>query len=561
MIKLGPTNIRGLRIGGGYSRGGYLGAAALTSNLAPVIPPSAWRSEVTAYETRYNGYGETLSSAGKQSLQDTLDLMDTESVTLSRCYLFGRVANLPGSQGRVLEMSGAGPTADFVKDTGADSHLFVSDGMMALEGGTLGEGYLASGEAMLDNSDWTILVYASRSLLDLSFPNGASHTPSLISQYTSTAAGNYVITGGYTGGFLLNTLGGSAVTLHPASTTTNAPMAVFITYVAAEKLWSCYNAFNGALLGTSTQSAAINVAALTRLGHHQRAVQGAPRSVHFGGLFKWSGILSGSKMSAVWSGIHSIILRHANVVWSPGNSVTNNSDAAQSGDEASPIGVAAAWGHLYSRWASKNNCWYLRLGSMASRNLYHQRPASWTDDTNVAARFTVPALETAISADTAAIYRPNILLNDEHQNTGSYSASVTYADYKSIRNQIFAAVTEGSVRPTKLIQATQIANAFESYAASLASTKANKLRDFSVAIRTDPDVDVVAELYGAFNQGWDTEDDGNAPDPLNDLPNGNPAYYLWNAGANGDATHPNTAGHALMASLYQTATADAMALM
>jgi len=49
---------------------------------------------------------------------------------------------------------------------------------------------------------------------------------------------------------------------------------------------------------------------------------------------------------------------------------------------------------------------------------------------------------------------------------------------------------------------------------------------------------VVAELYGTGNLGWDVGDDGNAPDPINDHPKGNPLYFPSN-----DAQHPNDTGH------------------
>lgn len=516
--------------------------------------------EVATYEARYNSFGETLSVAGKRSIQDALDLVQVSGASLSRGYLFGSTVNLPAAHGRVLNFGGGGTAAEFVKDAGADSHLFTPPGLMVLEGDTLGQGYLESGEAMFDNTDWTILIYADRSLTNTLLPGSGSYTPTLISQYTSTAAGNFVVGSGSTGGVTINALGGSVVAIQEAGVSKNEPIATWMSYVAATKTWTFHNAFTGVLLGTSTQSAAINTGTLTRLGQHARtASQGAPRSLKYGGLFKFAGILTELQRQTIFAGLHPIVLRHCHMIWSPGNSVTSNSNALQSGDAISAVGTAAAWPHIFSRWASKNNAWYLRFAGLSSRNMYSFRPASWLDNTNVAARITLPAREAAISADAAAPFLPNIMLNDEQQNTAGLT--VTYADFSNVRAQIFAVATAGAVRATKLVQPTQMGVMNTNYAAALSDGKSNRLRDFSALIRTDPAVDAVAELYGAFNRGWDTGVDGNAANSLTDLPNGDPIYFRWESSpgvAAGDSIHPNTLGHATMASLYQAAVATVL---
>lgn len=517
----------------------------LSRTFGPVVVTTTDRSETTAYAARVSSGGGAMTSQGKRLVNRLYGT--AAAASLARGYLFGEDVNIPvdnDTSRTLLELTGNGEsiTADASSN---DSTLYSNRGMVGLSGTTTGQGYLkTSSESLFTNSDWTIFLYAQKALeTSISSPSSM-----LLSQYSAFTNGHVYWEFDGTGNIQFYQIGTGGRYL--AGTNSGGgflgPCVGFLTFDYSTKTITPYDPI-GQAAGTPLVLT-YDIAQLpTYFGNAQRSIA-APQKLGFASVLKFDTILSNSEMDEVWEVVRDESSHDRVLII--GNSVTSGADAGEATGDTS-----RNWPCKFSQSAVLNNVFTYRVGTnMGGRTVYHFRPEDYTGAEGSA--ITLPTFISAYSIDNHLKYRPTILLNDDNQNAAAYS-SLT-ADYEIDYGGCLDAIMDeirNYVTDAKIVTGTQLAVQKGSYTDwadmvadfdSVTNFRKN-LRDWSVLTRSDSRYDAYAELYAYFNLGWDAGEDGDAEDPLNDYPNGDPSKFY------DDDQHPDGDAHTEMASRYWTA--------
>jgi len=529
-----------------------------------------YRAETLAYQTRVTDAGGTMTDDGLALVDAIFANAATQGITLQRGYVFGTAVNLNAAARTVLELTGDGQS--FVADSsGNDSTVHVGLGSLCHDGTTAQQGYFAlSSDQLLSNTDWTMLVYVQKPLTDTT---NSTHTSAILSQYNTSAAGRVVITAGITGSFTVIPFSGTSVSYTSRNTTYGGaaiiePCPMFITYNATTRSIQVYDPITPQLTTTGVVPSGGFTAGLpTRLGAPQIASSASspPRGQVYFGVLKYTGVLTTNQMDSIWATFHEKHRKICNYVLIYGNSVTSGSDAAEGG-----LNSALNWPQVFSQMAARNNCITIRPYGMGGKTLYYMRDTDFVKPTGSSYPGSYPATITspAYSQDSVNYWgprwKPNLLILDENQNTAANSSVNVIYDIDWAGTEGNPGIARHVINKLRgynpdlvVVAGTMLAvgNAGKSYATIIAEETSvpskwrKNLRDWSASIRTDSEglYDTVYDLYTDFNLGWPAGDDGDAADPTNDYPNGNPAYFY------DDHQHPNAAGHAIMATGYWTA--------
>lgn len=485
----------------------------------------------------------------------------TQGITVSRGYVFGTAVNLPAANRTALELTGNGQS--LVADTAsADSVITCGLGSLCLSGNSGGVGYMkTSSESLWDNTDWTMLVYCQKPIVDSSSANGA--TP-ILSQYNTFAAGRAYLMIDQNAAASMTVVSGTSIAIRGTfyqGGQTIEPLAIFITYNATTRVLTAYDPVAQTSTGQyGAMTGAMPVGGFTSLATYLGNTATATfrcRTAAYMGIVKYSGVLTSAQMISAWDDFFAAHCKLIDRAWLIGNSVTSGSDAAEGGSQG-----ANNWGQKFSVSAVQNNCLVMRPFTMGGKQLYYFRPTDYTSPPAGSSVPLYPPYSSIDSVDTWKRWKPNILVVDENQNTAAnYTTLVDYEiDYAGLLDAIAVDLQEalGNIDTVQIVCGTMLAvgNQGKSYATiiseetSVPSEWRKNLRDWSALIRADSRYAGVYDLYTEFNLGWDTADDGNAATPATDYPNGNPAYFY------DDHQHPNNAGHTLMAAGYWNAVAS-----
>jgi hypothetical protein len=530
-----------------------------------------YRPETLAYQTRVSDAGGSMTTSGLEMVDAIFANAASQGISLVRGYVFGTAVNLNAAARTVLELTGNGQS--FVADSASnDSTVHVGLGSLCHDGTTPQQGFFATAsDQLFTNTDWTIFAYVQKPLTN---NNNAAHTSTILSQYdTIIGSGRMSITAGQNGQYTVIPWNGTSVTM--ASRNANygggsliEPCPMFVRYTASTRQIQFYDPLTPQLNtgGLATGDFASGVP--SRLGAAQRPNNDAstpPRGQAYFGIVKYDGVLTTSQMDSIWSTFRTQHLKLCNYVLIYGNSVTSGSDA----HEGTSLSISN-WPQAFSRVAARNNCITIRPFSMGGKTLYAMRDVDFVKPVGSGFSGNYNAIVTSpLFAQDSVNYwgprwAPNVLVIDENQNTAaSQSTVVTYAidwagtpsnpgiarhvieklrgfnpDLKVAAGTMLAVGADGKSYATIISEETSVPTVWR-----------RNLRDWSLAIRADTEglYDAVYDLYADFNLGWDVADDGDALDPINDYPNGNPALYF------DDPQHPNAAGHAIMATGYWNA--------
>ena len=525
-------------------------------------------AETLAYQTRVEAAGGTMTADGLALVDAIFANAVTQGITIQRGYVFGTAVNLNAATRTILEMTGNGQS--FVADSSSnDSTVHVGLGSLCHDGTTAQQGYFAlSSDQLFTNTDWTMLVYFQKPLIDTT---GSGVNGQILSQYSTSAAGNVVINAGITGNVTFQPIGGGTSINFVSRNTTHSggsiiePVPMFITYNSATRAISIYDPLTPQLNTGGVMPVNFLGSRPTRLGAAQiaTAASNGPRGQGYFGILKYDGILTTTQMDSIWSTFKTYHQKICNYVLIYGNSVTSGADAQEGG-----LNSARNWPHQFSRVALRNNCITIRPFTMGGKQLYYMRDTDFVKPTGSSypGSYAAVTLSPTYAQDSVNYWgprwSPNILVLDENQNTAANaSVNVTYAiDWAGTEGNpgiarhvinklrgynsdlVVVAGTMLAVGPDGKSYATIIAEE-----TSIPSKWRKNLRDWSAAIRADTEglYDAVYDLYTDFNLGWGS--DGNAADPTNDYPNGNPTLFY------DDHQHPNLAGHTLMTTGYWTA--------
>lgn len=488
--------------------------------------------------------GETLSARGASAIGELEAVNTAQGVTLLHGWPMGSMMNL--SSERVLDLAG---DMDFVHDGNGTMHVGL--GTMALEGET--SGHLDAGAPLFTNDSWSILLMLDKLSRDTTTPDEGSF---LVTQYNGFANGHAYITGAYSDAVEITLIGAGTIYFKGTSIPA-APVVAWLTYDHATRVLSAYDAFTGDSFGTVT---GVDLGGGDVWREEYSAKLGlpatAPRLVLYGGIFKFSGVLTESQRDALFSTYYSVLTRFVKNILVYGNSVTGSAFASHYGNY---------WVGLLRAWGASHNSYVWMPANMGGRGLYHFRPDDYELPAERAAVLgTLVDPVEGISVDSYLDKRINFVVFDENQNTSGgvgvqNGAEVIYSDFAHVRNAIVEKLRE-QVATLKVIGGTMIAPwqvqdgvTTLGYAGVSADLWRTELRDWSAEIRVDPDYDAVFDLYAAFSIGWEASDDGDAANPETDLPNGNPDYFTV------DHQHPNDAGHQAMFDGYSAAI-DSVAL-
>ena len=520
-----------------------------------------YRAETLAYQTRVEAAGGTMTDDGLAMVDAIFSNAATQGITLQRGYVFGTAVNLPAANRTALELTGNGQS--LVADTAsADSVITCGLGSLCLSGNSGGVGYLkTSSESLFDNTDWTILVYYQKPIVDSSGTAGATV---ILSQYNTFASGRFYLIADQSNAVAFTAISGTSVAARGtayAGGATIEPGAFFITYNATTRELKMYDPVSQAFLGSAGAMPSGGFTALaTYLGNTAAATFRA-RTAAYMGVLKYSGVLTSAQMISAWDSFFAAHCKLIDRAWLIGNSVTSGSDSQEGGSQG-----ANNWGQKFSVSAVQNNCLVIRPNSMGGKQIYYFRPSDYTSPPVGSSVPLTPPYSAIDSVDTWKKWKPNILVCDENQNTAAnYSHLVDYEiDYADLLDAIKADLEEAlsGIDTVKIVAGTMLAVGADgnTYAQIITLEASNNfwrknLRDWSALIRADEGTRFAAvyDLYTEFNLGWDAGSDGNAADPTNDYPNGNPAYFY------DDAQHPNNAGHTIMATGYWNAVASVKA--
>jgi hypothetical protein len=527
--------------------GGPVYSDTATITVDPLHPSTS------EYMVRVASAGGTVTPDGTALIDSIFSHAEDESLTLLRGYLFGSAVNVDSTTTRtVLELTGDGQT--LTADAASDgSVLSGGAGSLCLSGDIVNQGRLSlSSESLFDNTDWTIFFYVQKPLRDDQGASGIESTY-VISQYPAFANGSIRVTSDQTGGLSITVPGGTSINVTAGNIPGSQggglilPLTIFLTYVASTKELKAYNARTGALLGTGAAHSGGFTATATQMGNTAETTR-RPNVLAMFGVLKYAGVLTGDQMDGVYETFFGNHCRLVDRVWIIGNSVTSGSDAQEA-----TLNGARNWPSQFAVHAAQNNCITLRPSSMGGKTIYYFRPSDYTKPVESARPSVFPTYSSADSVDTWKLWKPTILVIDENQNTAANDS--TTVDYEVDYGGCIDAITDDLrelIPDLKVVCGTQLAvgpagmTLAEIIALETSSNNVwrKNLRDWSVLIRTDDRFDAFAEIYGAFNLGWDAASDGDAAAPLTDYPNGDPSLFF------DDHQHPNFAGHTLMATAF-----------
>lgn len=536
-------------------------------------------ANTTAYLARLASFdGHVIPAEGIAAVDGLFELNDAESVTLQEGWLFGSKVNLPAGSGRQLNLV---TTNDWVHQDVDDSILHIGAGAICLEGDTDSKGYLSCGTQLLSNNDWTMLCFFNKATRN-STATAPDENSYGLSQYNSFANGHCYISLAYNLGLSLTVLGATtqSITLRTSGLGEVGPLAVWLTYTHSTRQLSAYDAYTGTQLGSTITAADLGggnsfVALNTRIGQYQRGLSAPPRLQQHLGYFKFAGVMDETKRDSLFGldrtspsspevieGGYLWAMTEFNtqlVVW--GTSVTDGSDAI------SQTKNSDAWRHKFNVEMIKHNVVMWSPGSMGGKDLYYYRHANYAHPPGRASVLgTMVARDTNAAVEQYMYRRINMVICDDQQNfcagvgvDPGGSVDMLYTDYTDV---LFTGMVDHlrTKRDVDVVCGTMLALAAWAtgtmdpltYSQVAALAHRQNLRTFSAGVRADPKYAAVYDMYADFNLGWDVSDDGDAPNPITDLPNGNPAYFY------DDPQHPGSAGHAVIAAGYIAAVQEAL---
>lgn len=212
------------------------------------------------------------------------------------------------------------------------------------------------------------------------------------------------------------------------------------------------------------------------------------------------------------------------------------------------------WPKQSQIWGVYNNAIFTRLAE-ASRALNYFAPTGYTPAPS-------EAWTTGIASKPVNLfdwYAPNLIVNDEQQN--SVTAGNDWAAILNCHNAIISHFAPMNPAGMKSVMVSQIAHAAYKFATdgsamtyAQVQTERTKYWTATEAARRATSVDYnnvptkLADIWEGGNDGWDTVDDGNPPDPRHDLPHGTDSLFQTYVDATVtkiDPAHFNNLGHAM----------------
>lgn len=484
--------------------------------------------------------GGTLSAQGASAIDELEAVNLAQSVTLRHAWLAGSKMNL--SEGKILDLVS---DADLTH-VGVNSTLYIGDGVVALESDTAGPMLESSSDIdgetgfkkghVFTNTDWSAFFIVDKAARLYS----GTETSISISQYETHDVGYMRVILEFEESISLNWVGSTNSVIYLRGASPPMGLAViWLTYSHSTRTLTVYNAFTGVELG-STVGADLGggnawpTDAKLRMG----TASNPARLTGFGGLILFNGDLNETKRNALFAVYYDVMTRFARRVLFYGNS-TAFSDASA---------VATSCPGKLKAWLLRNNGYLWVPTDMGGQGLYHYRPADYELPEGREELAPLANRNPAAIVENYVDKRISIVIFDENQNTAANvgaSGNVTYPDFVHIREAI-ADKLRDTIPELLVVSSTMIApwrihyitHEELSYEEVIADEWRIRLRDWSIAIRTDPTIDAVYDQYADFNLGWTEEFDGTPAIPETDAPNGNPDYFF------DDPQHPGDVGQA-----------------
>lgn len=508
----------------GLSRGPTRG----TARLLAVIGGDRATALAKAYESRMASEGSTLSATGYAAVREVFDAAADNGVSVASGWLFGSTPNTSGLT-RIINLNASGP-AMVPPAAGYDPLTNVTAGMVgvrcsATKGGPEGE---VAGGLFENSSNYNVLCIATAT----GDVDGASQKFGYIYDQGTVVA-------------LISNTGSDQ--WYDNNVLSTLPIGVRDTTVQPMMHWveSLANGTRriihpGEEVATSFSAWSANPAtAKVRIG---AAYLGS--DVGMCCLIRFNGVMSDAQRLDVFNRVYAAIRTYTKAAVVVGNSVTAGSIV---GFHSHP--------HQLQVWGTHNNTLLVRHAE-GSRRLPYFAPTGYTmpggtSDSPIAGK----------PVNDLDWFAANLIINDEQQN--AIANGQTWATFLHTHNAIVAYFAGLNTLPVRSVVCT-----FMPYAAfdtvptnptalthaqvAASSRTLNRIASQAARLATSGDFNSIAtvraDIYSGMNLGWDTPDDGNALDPVNDNPRGNPAYFPTT-----DNQHPNAAGHTKMYEIYRDA--------
>jgi len=497
--------------------------------------------ETLAYQSRIEAEGETLDEQALASINEVFAAATDNGAVVGNGWLFGSDFNR-ASREIVVNLADSKPNLIPIGTLNASTAN--SRAMLGIRTDAINQGYITSDSSGLFtiNEDYSVLIMCQyRGDPDDSSAWGRQTATNIFSQSTTTGAtGNWGVAGSIIGGEQWTEWGTGGTSFGSAAGSQGreaniSPMFMWATFTSAGAV-KIYHAGDGTV-HKSTPFAGNPTGKPFRVGaiHTASYVAG---DLGVAAIIRFDGVLDDTKRADIFNRVYSAWLNHGDSVHVTGNSVTI---------PASVTGVTStmrAWAKNLQGWGCYNSAFVNRKAQGAMR-LPKFTPTGYTLHPSASADADIATSP----INDFAWFKPTIWINDENQNWCSYSGGQPWTAWKHAHDAI-ASYLQTLQPDLRVVVGTQMPmNAVSIpysgpfvYADFASAPGRSNLRVISAAIRAETEwtvpKTVVAELYGTGNLGWDVGDDGNAPDPINDHPKGNPLYFPSN-----DAQHPNDTGH------------------
>lgn len=293
-------------------------------------------------------------------------------------------------------------------------------------------------------------------------------------------------------------------------------------------------------VGTDIESSGLSLA---------NSVYQVPGSISYMMMLRFDGVLDTAARRDIFDRIYAKWRMIGKAVVIVGNSVTISG------------GTTLQWPRQFQTWGMYNNCIAIRRAQGATRlpkfaPTGYELPGPPPDAFGDVATWPLNFLDW---------FGGNVFINDDQQNmVGSSQPWTNWVHCHNAFTTHLQTLNEpGTVRG---IMCTQIAHAPYTFDGSYTflpypAFGDSNWRQVSIATRAATLSDfnnvptAIADVWTAFNLGYDTPDDGNPPDPLNDYANGDTSLFLPS-----DPQHPNEDGQMLLFELYRDAYLEVIAL-
>lgn len=474
--------------------------------------------------------GSALDSAGLALVMEVFKAAEDNSATVANGWLFGSEVNV---NDRELQINLVDTKPSIVPVGTLNATTALSDAMLAIRIEASGTGYETSDGSQFFTETGAYSVLLMCNTIGDPIAYGEASVVPLTNGSLLMANDNQVVD--YPGNMQAGnaTAGGDAT--HPE----NQIYPGFLWFVFdGLGNWTFYHVSQG---NTNTPIEINGPFDTLQLGNYFNAgFGGGAGATSFSHLLRFDGTLSDADRTEIFNRVYSKWRAIGKSCLIVGNSVTI------SGVSDSRI----TWPALLEKWGQYNSMYTIRRAQGAQR-LPKFAPTGYAlpgppPDADIA----------TMSIDILDWFAANVFINDDQQNM--VGSGQPWTNWVHCHNAFTTYLqTLNSDSDIRAIMCTQIAHAPYTFDGSYTflpypafgnsnwrqvsiATRAATLSDFNNVPTT------IADIWTAFNLGYDTPDDGNAPDPLNDYANGDTSLFTTS-----DPQHPNDAGHAVMFDIYR----------